>query len=51
MFSEIEQLRSQGNQQRELELLRGVIHTVALNGTLGEGTKQRFDPSALVHIE
>lgn len=51
MFSEIEQLRSQGNKQRELELLRGIIHTVALNGTIGESAKQRFDPSALVHIE
>ena len=51
IFAEIEQLRRQGNSPRELELLRGIIHTVAVNGTLGEGAKQKFDPFAVVHIE
>ncbi len=51
MFTEIEQLRNQGDSPRELELLRGIIHTAALNGTLGAEAKQRFDPFAVVHIE
>lgn len=51
MFREIEQLRQQNDSPRELELLRGLIHMIALNGTLGEEAKQKFDPFAVVQIE
>lgn len=51
MFAKIEQLRAEGDAPRELELLRGVIHMTALNGTLGEEAKQNFDPFAVVKIE
>lgn len=51
IFAEIEMLRQQGNSLKELELLRGVIHIVALNGTLGDKAKQKFDPFAVVQVE
>lgn len=31
----------------ELSLLRGVIHIVALNGTLGEKARENVDPMAI----
>lgn len=51
IFMEIEELRRLGNQPQELILLRGIVHTVALNGTLGEKAKRQFDPYALVEIK
>lgn len=51
MIAEIEALRTKGDTQRELELVRGLIHTVALNGTLGEEAKRQFDPFAVFNIE
>lgn len=51
MFAEIEENRQKDNFVRELELLRGLIHMTAINGTLGEKAKQQFDPFAIVQIE
>ncbi|GEM_PF-5617861 len=51
VFAEIEQLSIQGEFAKELEVLRGVIHMVAINGTLGEKAKQRFDPFAIAKLE
>ncbi len=51
MAAEIEELRARGDTQRELELVRGLIHIVALNGTLGEEAKRQFDPFAVFNIE
>lgn len=48
MFTEIEQLREEGNFHRELQLLQGIIHAVVVNGTLGEEAKKHFDPFAII---
>jgi hypothetical protein len=40
-----------GDAHRGLKVIRGLIHTVALNGTLGEAAKAKFDPYALLNIQ
>ncbi|OGY12399.1 MAG: hypothetical protein A3F61_04045 [Candidatus Blackburnbacteria bacterium RIFCSPHIGHO2_12_FULL_41_13b] len=51
MFEEIQGIRTRGDTYRELGLLRAIVNTVALNGTLGEKAKQQFDPFAVFYIE
>lgn len=48
MDPEIAVLRQGGRKAEELELIRGNIHTVALNGTLGDEAKQYFDPATVL---
>lgn len=47
VFSDAEQLRRQGSYDRELQILRGFVHMVALDGTLGSEARKRFDPHAV----
>ena len=51
MVSDITYAAATKNFAKELELIRGMIHMTALNGTLGEGAKQKFDPFAIGTIE
>lgn len=50
MLVEINDLRRQENHMGELVILREMVHSVALNGTLGEEAKRFFDPFALLDV-
>ena len=49
-YSDIEKLREAGDEQVELTILRGVIHMIALNGTLGGKAKEQVDPMAIASL-
>jgi hypothetical protein len=49
LCADIEARRERQDYHEELKLLRGLIHTVALNGTLRERAKQKFDPFVVLH--
>lgn len=48
IMTDITKYEEIGNDQEALNLLRGLIHTVALNGTLGKDAKSFIDPMAIV---
>ena len=48
ILNELEMVVNSNDQVNELHILRGVIHRIALNGTLGDEAKKCFDPFALV---
>lgn len=47
-FKELEVARVSKDHHRELEIARGIVHSVALNGTLGDKAKRAVDPLAIV---
>lgn len=47
-FRVMEEARETKNFHRELQIARGTIHSVALNGTLGRDAKRAVDPLAIV---
>lgn len=50
VFEEASTDCEQGDSHKGLGVLRGLIHTVALNGTLGEAAKSKFDPYSVVQM-
>lgn len=51
VFDDAKKLGEEGDTWKEIILLRGLIHLIAINGTLGIETKEHVDPFALFHKE